>query len=85
MFDTASGHSIVLSAPPDTPIIVYFEPVGGEIALAPGQHVRLVVHGPSEETLEIAHEKDSITVWPSPKLTVKVYDMSGIELQILGF
>jgi len=78
-------HTILLSASLEEPLVVHFEPVGGELTLAAGEHFRLLVHGPTDETLEIMHAPHSITVWPSPRLKVRVFDVSGAELSILGF
>ena len=64
---------------------MHFEPVGGELKLAAGEHLRLLVKGPTDETLELMHGKDSITVWPSPQLKITVFEMSGNEIQVLGF
>jgi hypothetical protein len=81
----SATHTILLSASLKGPLAVHFEPVDGEHALAAGEHFRLLIQGPTNESLEIAHERDAVTVWPSARLKVRVFDMSGTELDILGF
>lgn len=79
------SHTILISATPTGPVVVVFEPVGGERVLAGGDHFRLEVAGPKDETLEIMHGPDHLTVWASPLLTVRVFDNAGNRLDILGY
>ena len=78
------GRTILLSAS-TAQLTVLFEPGGGQFVLEPGESFRVLVHGPEEETMEVMHGPDYISVWPSPRLKVRIFDKSGSELEILGY
>ena len=77
--------TIVLSSARDRPLTVHFEPAGGSRELAQGETFRIDVSGPRGETIEIMHQPDSVTVWPSPALVVSVFDHAGNVMPILGY
>jgi hypothetical protein len=79
------GYVIRLSATEGRPLSVQFEPAGGERSIAPGDHFDIRVLGPADEWIEVIHGEGFITIWPSPRLKVKVFDSLGGDLNILGY
>ena len=79
------GITVILRAADDQELTILFEPAGGPHVLQPEDELRLVVTGPVTETVELSHGNDWVSVWPSPRLSVRVYRHSGEELAILGY
>jgi hypothetical protein len=82
---TDTEHTILLSASLVEPVTVLFEPVGAERVLAAGEHLRFVISGPKDETIEMMHGRDTVTVWPGPRLEVRVFDQAGHKIEVLGW
>ena len=59
-----TGGIFLIRSETGEPILVRFEPAGGDRILAPDDYFRLVVVGPSDETIEIVHGADYLAVWP---------------------
>jgi hypothetical protein len=81
----SNGYVIQLSAIEAKPLSIQFEPAGGEYVLAPGEHLKIVVRGPENETIEVVHGNEFVTIWPSPRLRVRVFHSSGEEVTVLGY
>lgn len=78
------SRTVVLSAD-DQPFPVVFEMGGFTVVVPPRGHLRLVVTGPPEATLEIGHGSQGVSIFRDGELTVRVYDHDERLLDIPGF
>ncbi|SMD25228.1 hypothetical protein SAMN05660733_08065 [Lentzea albidocapillata] len=83
--DNRGSYEIVLCPTGADPLSVLFEPGAGEFEIDSGDHFRMVVSGPEGERVEFAHGPGYVSVWPSPALSVVVYDSAGAAVPLLGY
>ncbi len=86
MKPSATGaYSLVLTPETNDPLTVLFEPGAGEFVLNPGESFRIVVSGPEDGRVELTHGHGHVSVWPSPELSIAVYNWRGETVHLLGY
>lgn len=82
---TTGAHSIILTSETNSPLTVLFEPGAGQYVLNPDELFRIVISGPEDGCVEVTHGLDYVSVWPSPELSIAVYDQRGDAVRLLGY
>lgn len=82
---TTGAYSLTLAPETNDPLTVLFEPGAGEYVLNPGESFRIVISGPEDGRVELTHGQGYVSVWPSPELSMAVYDRRGEAVHLLGY
>ncbi len=83
--NATGSYSLVLAPETNDPLTVLFEPGAGEYVLNPGESLRIVLSGPEDGRVELTHGLGYVSVWPSPELSIAVYDQRGETVHLLGY